>query len=368
MRILWFTWKDKTHPHAGGAEVVASELAKRLVRDGHNIIFVTGAYKGAATEDQIDGYKVVRVGNRFTVYHNARVYYQKHLQGWADIVIDEVNTIPFFTKYYVHERSVLLVHQLCREIWFYQLPKYIGWLGYILEPLYLRTLADRKVITVSESTRDDLIRHGFRPENVYIISEGIQIDPLSSLEGVEKFKRPTLLSLGSVRPMKRTLDQIKAFELAKQKLPDLQLKVAGDTSGDYGRQVLEYIKASRYASDIEVLGRVSQDTKIELMRMSHLLLVTSIKEGWGLVVTEANSQGTPAVVYDVDGLRDSVIHKRTGYVVSSQEPVKLADSLLDILSDNQRYYRYREAAWLFSRTINFDKSYDQFKWSISGNV
>jgi len=42
---------------------------------------------------------------------------------------------------------------------------------------------------------------------------------------------------------------------------------------------------------------------IGLLQKSHVLAVTSVKEGWGLVVTEANPQGTPAVVYNVDGLR-----------------------------------------------------------------
>ena len=39
MKILWLTWKDRKNPLAGGAEVVNEELAKRLVKDGHEVIF-----------------------------------------------------------------------------------------------------------------------------------------------------------------------------------------------------------------------------------------------------------------------------------------------------------------------------------------
>jgi hypothetical protein len=48
-------------------------------------------------------------------------------------------------------------------------------LGYALEPIYLWLLRDRKVITISESTKSDLLRYGFKPGNVSIVSEGIEI-------------------------------------------------------------------------------------------------------------------------------------------------------------------------------------------------
>jgi hypothetical protein len=56
--------------------------------------------------------------------------------GWADIVIDETNTIPFFAKYYVKEPHLMFFHQLCREIWFYQMRFPLSLIGYLLEPLY----------------------------------------------------------------------------------------------------------------------------------------------------------------------------------------------------------------------------------------
>lgn len=365
MRIIWFTWKDITNPLAGGAEVVASELAKRLVKDGHEVHFITAGHKGAASEETIDGYKVTRIGNRFTVYWQARRYYKQYLSGWADIAIDEVNTIPFLAKLYVRENNILFVHQLCKEIWFYQLPAYIGWIGYLLEPLYLRIIADRKVITVSESTKQDLIRHGFKSEKIFIISEGIQMEPLTTLANTEKYVKPTLLSLGSIRPMKRTLDQVKAFELAKKQMPDLQLIVAGDTSGSYAQKVLNYIAASPVVNDIQVLGRVSQEQKKDLMQRAHLIMVTSLKEGWGLVVTEANSQGTPAVVHNVDGLRDSVRHRQTGLIAKRRQPQALAVIIEEALTNPATYQTLRRNAWEWSKSITFDSAYKDFKQGIA---
>ncbi len=46
MKILWLTWKDIKHPLAGGAEVVNEELAKRLAKDGHEVLFLVGGFEG----------------------------------------------------------------------------------------------------------------------------------------------------------------------------------------------------------------------------------------------------------------------------------------------------------------------------------
>src|SRR6185369_1248424 len=191
---------------------------------------------------------------------------------------------------------------------------------YLIEPLATRLLgrSGTSLITVSASTRRELESYGFAADKAHVISEGIELTPLYMLESAYKFARPTVLSLGGMRAMKRTLHQIQAFEIAKKRLPELQLKIAGDASGPYGQQVLQYIANSPYAADIEYLGKVSWQEKMQLMRSCHVITVSSVKEGWGLIVTEAASQGTPAVVYNVPGLRDSVRHNQTGIVTAEQ--------------------------------------------------
>jgi glycosyltransferase involved in cell wall biosynthesis len=144
------------------------------------------------------------------------------------------------------------------------------------------------------------------------------------------------LSLGAMRAMKRTVDQIKAFEIAKAVVPDLQLKIAGKSDGEYGQKVMMEIANSPYGDDIEYLGKVSQKEKIQLMQKAHVILQTAVQEGWGLTVTEAASQGTPAVVYDVNGLRDSVKHYRTG-LITDPSPSSLAYGIVKILTHPELY-------------------------------
>lgn len=360
MKILWFTWKDRGHPLSGGAEVVNEEIAKRLVRDGHEIIFLVGGFKGCLSEEKINGYRIVRLGNRWSVYWKAYRYYKKNLCGWADLAIDEVNTVPFFCKFYVAEKNILFVHQLCREIWFYEMPFLIGLAGYITEPIYLWLLSDRKVITVSDSTKKDLMRYGFKPDRVAIISEGIEIKPIPDLESMQKYERPTILALGSIRAMKRTDCVVKAFEIAKASIPNLELIIAGDLKGRYGLKVLAHVKKSQYASSIKYLGRVSKENKTKLMQKGHIIVSTSVKEGWGLIVTEAASQGTPAVVYNVDGLRDSVRNGETGIVCKINTPGDVAGNIIKLLENKEEYERLRRAGWEWSKVIDFETSHRNF--------
>lgn len=364
MKILWLTWKDQKHPLAGGAEVINEELAKRLVRDGHEVIIIVGGFNGAVTEEYVDGYKIIRLGNRYSVYWRTYRHYKKNLVGWADLVIDEVNTLPFFAKFYVREPHMLLVYQLCRKIWFYQLPLPFSLAGYLLEPLYLWLLRDLKVLTESQSTKDDLVRFGFKAKNISVFSVGIEMEPMNKLELIKKYDQPTILSLGALRPMKRTADQIKAFEIVKLRVKNAKLKVVGDASGRYGQKVLKMITDSPFAEDIEYLGRVTSQHKIELMQKCHLIMVTSVKEGWGLIVTEAASQGTLAVVYDVDGLRDSVRHNKTGIVAAHNSPDSLAKSAVDLLLDEAKYQELQTSAWQWSKEITFERGYREFKKAI----
>ena len=81
MKILWFTWKDQKNPQAGGAELINEEIAKRLARDRHEVILLVASFPGGESEEMCDGYKVIRLGNRYTVYWHAYRYYKKFLKG-----------------------------------------------------------------------------------------------------------------------------------------------------------------------------------------------------------------------------------------------------------------------------------------------
>lgn len=341
------------------------ELARRAASDGHEVTFLVSGYPGSIKKEVIDGYTIVRVGNRYTVYIAAAVYYYKYLKSWPDLIIEEINTMPFFTKIYsMGKKRKLLIYQLAREIWFHELPKElfpISLIGYLLEPLYLRFLSSDNCLTESKSTQADLTHYGFKKERISIIPAGSNIKPISHIDNSMKFKVFTILSVGSLRSMKQTLHQVEAFEKIKASYPECKMIIAGNISTPYGREVLSYINQSPFKKDIDFKGSVSEQEKQDLMRKSHIITVTSIKEGWGLIITEANSQGTPAVAYDVDGLRDAIKNKETGLLTKDNTPEALAESIITLLNDKKLYAHLQKNAYEWSKILTFDNSYKVFK-------
>lgn len=352
-------WKDAEHPAAGGAEVVKSQICQRLVRDGHTVIQLTAGFKGASSETHLDGCKIIRVGGRYSVYWQARRYYRSRLKGWADLVIDECNTVPFFASIYVSEKNCMVIYQLAREIWFYQMKWPLSLIGYFTEPIYLRLLNKNPVVTICASTRNELLKLGFRSERVKIIRMASEAPPEKNI-GIKDMSAPlTLMYFGSLRAMKRPHHVVQAFIEAKNRIPDLRLILAGGGDGDYLEKLMALIKSSGYSDSIICTGRVSEEEKTALMKRAHLIAVTSVKEGWGLIVTEAAAQGTPAVVYDVDGLRDSVKNGITG-LVTPCSPYDLANGIFRLLTDEGFYEQCRRAAWEWSKELTFENSYNDF--------
>lgn len=367
LQVVWFSWKDIDHPQSGGAEVVSHNIRTRMAAKGHTVHLITAQYEGSKTKETVDGIKVHRMGGRFSVYHKARRYYKKQLKISPDIVVDEMNTLPFFTPFITSKSTahVLLTYQLAREVWFYQILFPISVVGYLVEPIYVWLLRNRysAVATESESTKSELIKYGHKPDAVTVFRIGMELKPITKLDTKKQFTK--ILFFGALRPMKRPLDAVKAFELARDSMPELTLQLAGNNDGKYAASVMKYIAKSRHKDAIEVLGSVSSSKKSELMRESTLLLVTSVKEGWGLIVTEANSQGTPAVAYDVTGLRDSVINNKTGKL-SKPNPETMAAAVCDLLKDKNKYEQMRLDAYSNSKLFTFDTSYADFSAILDG--
>lgn len=359
MNILWLSWKDSQHPLAGGAEVVKREICRRLTRDGHSVIQITGGYPGSSTTSTLDGSVIVRVGGRFSVYFLAWRYYRKNLRGWADLVIDECNTVPFFASAYVSEKNSMVIYQLAREVWFYQMRWPLSIVGYLLEPIYLRFMNKNSVITICKSTRDRLLELGFKSKLIKIIRMATEAPAEKNIPLKDMSEGPVLMYFGSLREMKRPHHVVQAFVEAKTRIPNMSLIIAGEGSGAYLEKLKALVKLSRYSDSIIFTGRVSQEEKIQLMRRSHLIAVTSVREGWGLIVTEAAAQGTPAVVYDVDGLRDSVKNEITG-LVTPCSPRELANGIIRLLSDESLYEKCRREAWEWSKELTFENSYNDF--------
>jgi glycosyltransferase involved in cell wall biosynthesis len=320
-----------------------------MIDAGHQVEWFAASFPGAAPEELLDGIRIVRRGRQWTVHWRAFRHYRGALRGRFDVVIDQINTMPFFTPLWAQVPTLALIWQLAREVWWYESHFPMNAIGYVLEPLYLRFYRRTPVLTFSASTASDLRRLGFTAE-ITVVPVGIE--PVE-LEDVPKKREPTFVYVGRLAPSKRIGEIVKAFALFRQKAGEGRLELIGNGSTAYVSELERLISHLGMTDCVELSGWLTGADKHRRMAEAHALVMASAREGWGLVVTECNACGTPAVVYNVPGLRDSVRHLETGIVVRPC-PQCLADGMLQLVSDPDLYRRLEQEAKRWSRTFTYE--------------
>jgi glycosyltransferase involved in cell wall biosynthesis len=328
-RILLLNWRDPQNPKAGGAETLTMNWAEAWQHSGSTVTLFTNRFPGCEPESAINSIRVVRRGHPLTQWLHAYLFDRK--EGPFDLVVEEINTLPFFSSIWARGRSVLLMHQLAREVWFYETALPLAIMGYLAEPLYLRTYRKQPALVLSQSTGADLARIGFRPDHVFTVPGACSPVAVSD---VAKAKDITFLYVGRLAPSKRVDHIIRAFAQVSRALAEdgvsPQLKIVGSGSNVYEHRLRQLAARQGLSHSVEFCGWIDKWWLDERLVRSHVLLLASVREGWGLVVTEANSVGIPAVGYPVPGLRDSIVNGVTGILTQSQTPGALALEMLRV--------------------------------------
>jgi len=353
MRILWFNWRDIKHPEAGGAEVLTHEVMRRFVQRGHEMTLFCPKVGGRPSEEEIDGVNIVREGGKYTVYGRGRSYFKRHRDRY-DLIIDEVNPRPFLNPGTLDGKPTLvLFHQMIREEWFYEMPFPFSYFCNFYENRWLSPYRQTLTLTVSASSKKDLEEIGFK--KVKVIPMGISTEPLNEIG--QKEDNPTIAFIGRLKRHKLPDHAIKAFLIIKKDIPSAKMWIIGD---GYMLNELEQLSNN----DVTFFGHVENQVKYDLLSRAHLILVPSMREGWGLIVTESNAMGTPVVAYDVNGLRDSVLDGRNGILVKDKTPECLAKNALKLLTDKEMLHRFCVNALEYSRQFSWDKTVDYFSTQI----
>jgi glycosyltransferase involved in cell wall biosynthesis len=346
--ILIFNWRCWLNPEAGGAEVFTKENAERWAAAGHRIALFTSQYPGGRRTERINDVNIIRAGGKYSVYREARKHYREYLykKKYA-VVIDEINTVPFFTPEFVKESKIVaLIHQLAREFWLYETPFPISRIGYsFLEKRWLKKYTGVHTLTVSESTRQDLLDLGF--QRVSIIPEGLNFRPLRKIG--EKEANPTIVYSGRLKRAKRPDLLLQAFQIVRKNLPTAKLWVIGD---GYLRKRLENMPVE----GVSFFGNLSNEKRRKLIERAWILVNPSVREGFGLNIVEANALGTPCIAYDVPGLRDSIRDRETGILVEGESVEELASAIIDTLNDSEKRARLGSNALRYARGFSWDKS------------
>ena len=352
LHILVLTDRDWTHPQGGGTGTNLYGQVSRWIAWGHRVTVIAGDYEGARRVEQLsERLTIHRMGTRLTVFPRAAWATFRGLGQDADVVLEVVNGIAFFTPFWrwLKAPRVTLVHHVHQRHYVYEYGRRGKIAAFLLERVPLQLLYHgTPVLTISMAAREDLIALGVPPESIHVAYLGVE--PTQFHDGVARSERPTLLYLGRLKAYKRievVLDVLDA-------IPGAVLEIAGD--GDH-RQTLEHEIGERGLTDRVVMhGFVEEDDKAELYGRAWTTLTASSAEGWCLTVMEAAACGTPSAALRVGGLGESIVDGETG--VLADDPGELAERVGALMRDRDAVERLGEAAEARARGFTWEHTAD----------
>lgn len=356
MNILVINWQDIKNPFGGGAEVHFHEIFKRIAAKGHQVTLLCCKDDTLSDFEEIDGIKVIRKGSRntfnFIVPKEYKILSNKNKY---DIVIDDINKIPFYTPLYVREALLAINHHFFGKSIFQEASiiagLYVNLAEYLMKYIYFKT----PFATVSKSTLDDFISRGYDTKNFTIIHNAISHKEYPMKIG-EKNSEFTITYFGRLKKYKSVDHLLKAFQVIHKSHPNTKLEIIG--RGDFRPELEKLSKELGIEEATTFHGFVDNKTKNELLAKSHLVVNTSLKEGWGITNIEANACGTPVLSANVPGLKDSVKENLSGLLYEYGDISEIINKINNLIADKTLLHKLENGALEWARQFSWDKSAD----------
>ncbi len=357
LRILVVNWQDRLNPRAGGAEEHLHRIFGDFARRGHRVALLCSGWDGCDPFETVDGIEVHRTGGRHTFPLAAPRHHDRHLRGHPfDLVVEDLNKIPVLAPLWAPAPAhLLLVHHLFGATAFQEANPALAAATWLCERVIPPLYRGLPCVAVSESTRSDLLRRGLRPSEMHVIRNGVELDRLRPAR--ERYPSPTIVYLGRLKRYKRVDLVLRTVARLRERGIDVRAVVAG--KGDARPGLEEKARSLGVADRVRFPGFVTEAGKAELLSRSWVHLLTSPKEGWGIVSMEASACGTPSVVSDSPGLRETVRHGETGFIVPHGEIDALADAVAALLDPPTRD-RMGRAARRMAEAHSWDRMADAF--------
>jgi glycosyltransferase involved in cell wall biosynthesis len=362
MNILVLNWQDRLNPFAGGAETHLHEIFSRVAAAGHQVTLYCSSFAGAKTEEILDGMQIIREGGRNTFnFHVPRRYHKDFRHRGFDIVVDDINKIPFFTPIYVREPILALAHHLFGTSIFAEAGVIAGGYVFASEMLLPRVYHSTRFAVVSDSTKQELVTKGLPRENMVVIPNCINREQFPFATQQSDTRSQIIAYLGRLKRYKSVQHLLEAFAQLVDEFPSAKVQIMGKGDAETELQELAvklHLNTPSFQR-VEFLGFIPEEHKAQMLTSVYCIVNPSMKEGWGIINIEANACGTPVIAANVSGLRDAVQHGESGLLYDYGNVAALANALRQILLDHSLYRHLQQGAIAFAR---------RFDWNVSARA
>ena len=357
----------------GGAERWYRDLAQRLAADGHEVTYLTLRQWDRGDRGEVPGVGVVAAGPRMALYRGAGqrrilpplvfgagvLWHLLRHGGRYDIV--HTSSFPYFSLLAAalarRARGYRLVvdwfELWSAEYWREYLGGPAGRVGELVQRLCLRVR--QHAFAFAELTAARLRAAGLRGE--VEILRGLYAGPTAPHAPVPA--EPLVVFAGRHIPEKRAPAVVPAVAVARRRLPALRARILGD--GPEHAAVRAAIAAHGLDDVVDAPGFVSAEEVERELGRALCLVLPSLREGYGLVVVEAASMGTPTVLVRApDNAATELVEEGVnGFVVASAEPAVLAEAILRVDSGGGAL-RASTAEWFAANAtrLSLDASLD----------
>jgi glycosyltransferase involved in cell wall biosynthesis len=248
--------------------------------------------------------------------------------GPLDGLVEIWNGMPWLSPLWSRLARVVFLHHVHAEMWSMVLPSPLAKAGSLLEsrlapPFYRGS----QIVTLSESSRREIVAlPGVRADRVSVVPPGIS--PCYS-PGGQRSDRPLVVAIGRLVPVKNFPRLIRVLARVHDKVPDLEAVIVGEGMERSSLQAL--LRENGAEGYVLLPGRVSPDELVALYRRAWVVASTSVREGWGMTVSEAAACGTPAIATRIPGHIDVIDHGVTGMLADRDD--ELEHQLETLLGD-----------------------------------
>jgi glycosyltransferase involved in cell wall biosynthesis len=350
---------DCIYPHTiGGAERWYRNLGERLAEAGHDVTYLTRRQWPEGTSAGVPNVNVVAVTGEMSLYTpggrrkitppivfglGVLLHLLRHGRRY-DIV--HTAAFPYFSVIAaaigrrLHGYSLFVDwHEVwTRSYWNEYLGRAPGYVGWLVQRLCLKIR--QRAFCFARMTAERCREEGMR-DPVTVLS-GLYTGSHERSELTDSV--PLVMFAGRHIPEKRVPDLVPAIERARQQMPDLRCVIFGDGPE---RALVEQMVRDRGLEDvIELPGFVDGERIDDTMAHALCMVLPSRREGYGMVVVEAASWGTPSIVVaDPDNAATELVDDgENGIVAASTSPEDLSAAILSIARQG-RELRESTSAW-----------------------
>lgn len=340
--ILFVSWRDLANPLAGGSELLVHQLASGLAERNYDVSLLCGG----PTEPK-SLYRVTSSGGEYSQYLRTPLHYLRSFRS-ADLVVEVCNGMPFLVPLWRRGPAVCMVMHVHTELWDSRFGSFVSAFGRTMESGVLPRVHRRNLfVTISQSSQSSLVGVGVPQERIRVLPHGVAEPPPL----FEKSDLPRFVAVGRLVGYKRVDLLMEMWESVREQTGGV-LTIIGDGPD---RERLE----SKRVEGVEFTGFIPEDEKHRLVSEARILLHPASWEGWGLVITEAAARGTPAIGFDVPGVRDAIVEAETGLLASDVDSFKKL--WIQLAEDQELYTRLRDAGITRALSYPLHSSVNEFE-------